>query len=67
LKNLPVGVSASAEATIPDGQNEVLVDVTAAADARLGEAVITAVATAKVKEKTVTIESVPATLAVAMP
>lgn len=67
LKNLPVGVSAPAEATIPDGQNEVLVDVTAAADARVGEAAITAVATAKVKEKTVTIESVPATLVVAMP
>lgn len=67
LKNLPVGVSAPAEITIPDGQNEVLVDVTAAVDARVGEAAITAVATAKVKEKTVTIESGPATLVVAMP
>ncbi|HUY89237.1 MAG TPA: PPC domain-containing protein [Pirellulales bacterium] len=67
LKNLPVGVTAPAEITIPDGQNEVQVDLTAAVDARLGEAAITAVAAAKVKEKTVTIESVPATLQVATP
>lgn len=67
LKNLPVGVTAPAEITIPDGQNEVTVDLTAAVDARAGEAAISAVATAKVKEKTVTIESVPAMLVVAAP
>jgi hypothetical protein len=67
LKNLPVGVSAPAEITIPDGQNEVTIDLTAAADARLGEAGITAVATAKIKEKLVAVESLPAALRVAMP
>lgn len=67
LKNLPAGVSAPAEITIPDGQNEVLIDLTAAADAPLSAADITAVATLKVKEKMLTIESGPATLQVAMP
>ena len=67
LKNLPVGVSAPAEITIPDGQNEVTIDLTAAADARLGEAGITAIANVKIKEKMVAIESLPAALQVAMP
>ncbi|HVX61349.1 MAG TPA: PPC domain-containing protein [Pirellulales bacterium] len=67
LKNLPVGVSAPAEITIPDGQNEVQIDLTAAADAPLSTTDITAVAAFKVKEKTAVAESGPATLQVAMP
>jgi hypothetical protein len=67
LKNLPLGVTVPAEITIPDGQNEVTIDLTAAADARLGEAGITAIADVKIKEKLVAVESVPAALQVAMP
>lgn len=67
LKNLPAGVSAPAEITIPDGQNEVQIDLTAAADAPASTTEITAVATLKVKEKAAVIESGPAPLQVTMP
>ncbi|HJT35226.1 MAG TPA: PPC domain-containing protein [Pirellulales bacterium] len=64
LKNLPTGMNAPAEITLAEGQNEIEVDVTAAAEAPLGEVGISAVATTKVKEKQVTIESPVVALAV---
>jgi hypothetical protein len=67
LKHIPAGLNLPAEITIPEGQNEVEIDVTAAADAPLGESKLIAVATSKVKEKMVAIESAPVALQVAMP
>jgi hypothetical protein len=67
LKQVPAGLNLPAEITIPEGQNEVQIDVTAAADAPLGESKVVAVATTKVKEKLVAIESAPTALQVAMP
>jgi hypothetical protein len=67
LKHLPAGLNLPAEITIPEGQNEVQIDVTAAADAPLGESKLIAVATSKVKEKLVAVESAPVALQVAMP
>ncbi|HEV3341800.1 MAG TPA: PPC domain-containing protein [Pirellulales bacterium] len=67
LKHVPAGLSLPAEITIPEGQNEVQVDVTAAADAPLGESKVVAVATTKVNEKLVAVESAPTALQVAMP
>ncbi|HUY32333.1 MAG TPA: PPC domain-containing protein [Pirellulales bacterium] len=67
FKNLPAGVGVPAEITIAEGRNEVEIDVTAAADALLGPTPLTLVATTKVKEKTVTVESLPVALHVAMP
>jgi hypothetical protein len=67
LKHIPAGLSLPAEITIPEGQNEVQVDVTAAADAPLGETKLIAVGTSKVKEKFVAVESAPVALQVAMP
>ena len=67
LKHVPAGLNLPAEITIPEGQNEVQIDVTAAADAPLGESKLIAVATSKVKEKLVAVESAPVALQVAMP
>ncbi|MGH7136576.1 MAG: hypothetical protein ACREHD_12610 [Pirellulales bacterium] len=67
LKHVPAGLNIPAEITIPEGQNEVQIDVTAAADAPLGECKLVAVATSKVKEKLVAVESAPVALQVAMP
>jgi hypothetical protein len=67
LKHIPAGLNLPAEITIPEGQNEVQIDVTAAADAPLGESKVVAVATTKVKEKLVAVESAPTALQVAMP
>jgi hypothetical protein len=67
LKHVPAGLTLPAEITIPEGQNEVQIDVTAAADAPLGESKLIAVATSKVKEKLVAVESAPVALQVAMP
>jgi hypothetical protein len=67
LKHIPAGLSLPAEITIPEGQNEVQIDVTAAADAPLGETKLIAVGTSKVKEKFVAVESAPVALQVAMP
>lgn len=67
LKHVPAGLNLPAEITIPEGQNEVQIDVTAAADAPLGESKVVAVATSKVKEKLVAVESAPVALQVAMP
>lgn len=67
LKNLPAGVTAPAEMTVADGQNEVEVDLTAAADARLGAATIVATASTRINNKPVAVESAPVTLQVATP
>ena len=67
FKHVPAGLNVPADITIPEGQNEVQIDVTAAADAPLGESKLIAVATSKVKEKLVAVESAPVALEVAMP
>lgn len=64
LKNLPSGMNAPAEIALAEGQNEIEVEITAAAEAPLGDIGISAVATTKVKEKQVTIESPVVALAV---
>lgn len=64
LKNLPTGMNAPAEITLAEGQNEIEVEITASAEAPLGDVGISAVATTKVKEKQVTIESPVVALAV---
>ncbi|HVA51843.1 MAG TPA: PPC domain-containing protein [Pirellulales bacterium] len=67
LKHIPAGLNMPAEITIPEGQTEVQIDVTAAADMPLGECKVVAVATSKVKDKLVAVESAPVVLQVAMP
>ena len=67
FKNVPAGIAVPAEVTIAEGQNEVEIDVTAAADTVVGSTTLTLVATTKVKEKAVTVESLPVNLQVAMP
>lgn len=67
FKHAPAGLNLPAEITIPEGQNEVQIDVMAAADAPLGESKLVAVATSKVKDKLIAIESAPVALQVAMP
>ncbi|HEX5445524.1 MAG TPA: hypothetical protein VFW87_16985, partial [Pirellulales bacterium] len=64
LKNLPSGMNAPAEITLAEGKNEIEVEIAAAAEAPLGDIGISAVATTKVKEKQVTIESPVVALAV---
>ncbi|HEX7446748.1 MAG TPA: hypothetical protein VF306_04340, partial [Pirellulales bacterium] len=64
LKNLPSGMNAPAEIALAEGQNEIEVGIAAAAEAPLGDVGISAVATTKIKEKQVTIESPVVALAV---
>lgn len=64
LKNLPAGMNAPAEINLAEGQNEIDVDVTAAADTPAGNVPISAVATTKIKDKPVVIESSQVALAV---
>ncbi len=64
LKNLPSGMNAPAEITLAEGKNEIEVEIAAAVEAPLGDIGISAVATTKVKEKQVTIESPIVALAV---
>jgi hypothetical protein len=63
----PAGVAAPPEVTIAEGQNEVEIDVSATADAPVGQAQVILVATTNIKDKPITVESVPVTLQVAMP
>ncbi|HEV3004070.1 MAG TPA: hypothetical protein VGX78_06385, partial [Pirellulales bacterium] len=67
FKDLPAGVAAPPEVTIAEGQNEVEIDVSATADAPVGQAQVILVATTNIKDKPITVESVPVTLQVAMP
>jgi hypothetical protein len=67
FKNLPPGVAAPAEVTIAEGQNEIEIDLSATADAPVGPAQLTLVATTTIKEKPITVESLPVMLQVAMP
>jgi hypothetical protein len=64
LKNLPSGMNAPAEINLAEGQNEIDVDITAAADTPAGNVPISAVATTKIKDKPVVVESPQVALAV---
>lgn len=67
LRNLPLGVSGPAEIVIAAGQNEVEVELKAAADAAIGHFEgIQAVASTTVQGKPITAESAAAALDVAM-
>ncbi|MBX3412504.1 MAG: PPC domain-containing protein [Pirellulales bacterium] len=67
LQGLPLGVSAPTEITIAEGQNEVEIDLTAAADAMLGQAQITAIGSTTVQGRAISVTSSPAPLEVKMP
>lgn len=67
LHGLPLGVSAPAEIAIAEGQNEVEIDLTAAADAMLGQAQITAVGATTIQGRAISVESPQAPLEVKMP
>lgn len=63
FKNLPTGVTATAGAAVPEGQTEVEIDLTAAADAVVGAVPNLAVeAAATVKGTAITVESAPVAL-----
>ena len=65
FKQLPAGVSAAGDVQIPEGQAEVEVELSAAADAKLGDGVLLASAAIVVKERTVTVDSSPVTMNIA--
>lgn len=67
LMGLPLGVTAPTEIAIAEGQTEVEIDLTAAADAMLGAAQITAVGATTIQGRTISVESPPAPLEVKMP
>ncbi len=66
LIGLPLGVSATQPLTIPEGQNELTVELTAAPDASIGKAEIRLRGTAQIKGKAIAIESSPVPLEVVM-
>lgn len=67
FKQLPPGVSIAGDVQVPEGQSEVEVELAAAADAKLGDGSLVASAAIVVKERTVTVESSPTTMTIAMP
>jgi len=67
LQGLPLGVTAPAEIAIAEGQTEVEIDLTAAADAMLGQAQITVVGATTIQGRAISVESPPAPLEVKMP
>lgn len=67
LTGLPLGVTAPADLSIAEGQNEVEIDLAAAADAMLGQAQITAVGNTTVQGRAISVTSSPAPLEVKMP
>jgi hypothetical protein len=65
LKNLPEGVTAPAEATIPEGKNEAEIELTAAADAKAAKAEnVIVVASTKINDKEVVAETPAVTIEV---
>jgi hypothetical protein len=68
LENLPLGVSAPEAITIAEGQNELEIDLNAAADAQIGKVEnLTASATTTIMGRTIQAESAPVALEVTMP
>lgn len=59
FKNLPTGIVAPAEVTIPEGQSEASVELSAAADVAAGPTALAVSGTLKVKDRTVNLESDP--------
>lgn len=65
LKNLPTGVTAPADLMIPEGKNEIEIELTAAADAQVGKIEnLVAAASATIKGQPTMVESPPAVLEV---
>lgn len=62
LVNLPPGVTAPAEATIPDGQNEIELDLACAADAAKGPAQLAATAAITINNRRVSVASPAASI-----
>lgn len=68
LENLPLGVSAPGELTIPADQSELEIDLTAAADAAIGSFTeLIAVATTELQGRRIVVRSAATTLEVTMP
>ncbi|MEX0713938.1 MAG: PPC domain-containing protein [Pirellulales bacterium] len=67
FKDLPPGLTVPAEISIAEGQNEVEIDLAAAADAAVGPAGLTVVATTKINDKPFTVESPPVAFEISMP
>ncbi|HEY2841977.1 MAG TPA: PPC domain-containing protein [Pirellulales bacterium] len=59
FKNLPPGIVAPAEVTIPEGQSEASVELSAAADVAAGPTALAVSGSLKVKDRTVNLESEP--------
>jgi hypothetical protein len=67
-KNLPAGIAAPADAAVPEGKNEVEIELTATAEAAVAKAEnVIVVATSKVKDQDVTVESAPLAIEVKSP
>jgi len=60
--NLPAGVTAPAEVTLPEGQSEATVELTATADVPAGPTTLSVSGSLKVKDRTVSLESGPVQL-----
>ena len=67
LRGLPKGVTAPAELALAEGKNEIEVELVAAADAALGPIDVVAVATTKIKDQELVVESPAVAVEVAKP
>lgn len=67
FRSLPPGITGPAEVTVPEGQNDVALELAAAADAYAGKAALALTATTKVKDRAISLESDPVTLEITRP
>ncbi|MBI2825456.1 MAG: PPC domain-containing protein [Planctomycetia bacterium] len=67
LKHVPTGMSGPPEVTVPEGQNEAAIELSAAGDMAAGKVEIAATATMKVKDRAVSLESDPVSLEITRP
>jgi hypothetical protein len=66
LKNLPEGITAPADAAVPEGKSEVEVELSAAEDARPAKAEnVVVIASTKLKDREVVTETAPIAVEVA--
>ncbi len=67
FRSLPSGIDMPPEVIVPEGASEATLELTAAADVPAGKAELAAIASAKVKERAITVESDVAALEITRP
>jgi hypothetical protein len=67
FRPLPAGITMPAEVTVPEGQNEATLELAAAADVAAGTATLAVTASAKIKDRMISLESDPVNLEITRP